>query len=102
MLRTRIVKDVVLRRVRAGRPGPDEHELNTGRSWFWGEVADGRGKTATARGHGPNGYLLTAHAALLVLQRVLDGSAPAGFQTPSLAYGADLMLAVPGVHREDV
>jgi hypothetical protein len=39
--------------------------------------------------------------ALAILERVLAGEAPAGFQTPSRAYGADFILTVPGVVRSD-
>ena len=37
-----------------------------------------------------------------VLERVLAGQAPAGFQTPAKAYGADFILEVKGIVREDV
>ncbi len=50
----------------------------------------------------PEGYTLTAQASIEILQRVLVGDAPAGFQTPSSAYGADLVLALDGVTREDL
>jgi short subunit dehydrogenase-like uncharacterized protein len=50
---------------------------------------------------GPEGYTLTVQAALAILARVLRGEAPAGFQTPSLAYGADLVLELEGVVRTD-
>jgi short subunit dehydrogenase-like uncharacterized protein len=48
------------------------------------------------------GYTLTAQASLAIIERVLAGDAPAGFQTPSSAYGADLVLALDGVSREDL
>ena len=36
------------------------------------------------------------------LQRVLTGDAPPGYQTPAKAYGADFVLRVPGVTRDEV
>jgi short subunit dehydrogenase-like uncharacterized protein len=45
---------------------------------------------------------MTADAALEIVRRVLDGAAPAGFQTPARAYGADLVLELPGTQRRDV
>jgi hypothetical protein len=50
---------------------------------------------------GPEGYTFTALTAIAVAQCVLAGEATPGFQTPSKAYGADFVLAVPGVTRED-
>ena len=41
-------------------------------------------------------------AALAMVEKALAGQAPPGFQTPSLAYGADLVMELPGVTREDV
>jgi hypothetical protein len=35
------------------------------------------------------------------VEKVLGGLGPAGFQTPSKAYGPDLILAIEGVVRTD-
>jgi len=48
------------------------------------------------------GYTFTVRAALAVMKRVLAGETPAGFQTPSMAFGADLVVGLEGVVREDV
>jgi short subunit dehydrogenase-like uncharacterized protein len=64
-------------------------------------VTDDAGGRAVSRLRGPEGYTLTALAALAVVGRVLTGAAPPGFQTPSLAYGADFVLELPGVVRTD-
>jgi hypothetical protein len=32
----------------------------------------------------------------------MRGEWRAGYQTPSMAYGPDLVLAIDGVHREDL
>jgi hypothetical protein len=40
--------------------------------------------------------------ALAIVERVLGGEAPSGFQTPSLAYGPDFVLRIEGVTREDL
>ena len=54
-----------------------------------------------SRLRGPEGYTFTERATLAVVERVLAGEAPAGFQTPSTAYGADFVLALEGVARHD-
>jgi len=50
---------------------------------------------------GPEGYTLTVLTVLAILERVVAGEAPPGFQTPSMVYGPDLVLTIPGVVRED-
>lgn len=102
LLRRPAVRTLVKRTlpVRAGEP--DDAELAAGRSFVWGRAEDGQGGSAEARLTGPDGYLLTAHAALLILRRTLEGTAPAGFQTPSRVHGPDLVLELPRVERTDV
>jgi short subunit dehydrogenase-like uncharacterized protein len=54
-----------------------------------------------ARLHGPEaGVEWTVACMLAVAERVLAGDAPAGYHTPAGAYGAELVLACPGVTRE--
>jgi len=80
-------------------PGPTDEERARGQSLLWGEAMDASGSRVVARLRGPEGYTLTMLAALAVVGRVLAGQAPPGFQTPSLAYGADFVLELPGVTR---
>ena len=88
-------------RVRAGERGPSEGERRRGRAFVWGEVEDGEGRRAVSRLATPEGYTFTARAALAVVERVLAGQAPAGFQTPGKAYGPDFVLGIEGVTRTD-
>lgn len=102
LLRAPALKHVLLKKVRSGPAGPSDAELRTARSYVWGEVGDDAGNFAKARCTGPNGYLLTAHAALVITRRVLAGDFVPGFQTPALVYGPDLVLSVPGVERTNI
>lgn len=81
--------------------GPDEERLREGSGELWGEAIDGDDRVVS-RVRTPNAYALTRDTALLTARRALDGDAPAGFQTPSTAYGADLVLEVDGIERVDV
>lgn len=101
-LQARPVQNFLRRRVRAGPPGPSEAERTGQRSVVWGEASDGSEQRVVARVRGPDGYTLTSQAALAIVRRVLAGQAPPGFQTPSRAYGPDLVLELEGVIREDV
>jgi short subunit dehydrogenase-like uncharacterized protein len=94
------VRNFFKRRVQPG-PTPDEClETNT---YVWGEVEDDQGRRAVSRLHGPEaGVTWTARAALAAIEKVLAGNVSPGFQTPSLAYGADFVLEGEGVTREDL
>jgi saccharopine dehydrogenase (NAD+, L-lysine-forming) len=45
---------------------------------------------------------MTARTGVAALERVMNGGATPGFRTPSLAFGADFVLGIEGVTREDL
>ncbi len=96
------VQRALLRRVRAGEPGPSSRQRDQAFSLLWGEARDGHGGVVTARMRTPNGYTLTATTAVDIATRVLDGAAEPGFRTPSSVFGADYVLGVDGVERIDL
>jgi short subunit dehydrogenase-like uncharacterized protein len=96
------VRRWMTRRVLAGPPGPTAEERARGRAFVWGEVEDDAGRKAASRLAMPEGYTFTAAAALALVERVLAGQAPPGFQTPGKAYGPDFVLALDGVTRTDL
>lgn len=85
-----------------GPDGPGLEQLEQGWSIFWAEVSDEAGNRSTARLFGPQGYTLTARAAVASVARVLQGEAPSGFQTPSSAFGSDFVLGLKGVMLEEM
>lgn len=87
----------------AGRlsEGPDASERATGSEFFWGEVTDGE-RRVTGRVHAPGAYQFTAQSVVEIAGRVLDGDAPAGYQTPTSAYVADLVSGVDGARFEAI
>lgn len=102
LLRTEFVRGFARARVRKAPAGPSAEALTRTRSQVWGEARDAAGRTVRARLEAPTGYLLTAQAAVRAAERVLAGGVPAGFLTPSRAFGADFVLSLPGTRREDV
>ena len=82
--------------------GPSEKDRKKGKSLVWGEVTDNKGNSASARLVTPEGYTLTALTALAAVERILKGDIKPGFQTPSMAFGADFITTIPGVKREDL
>ena len=100
LLRFARLRSLISRGVRAP---PSATQRANSVTHVWGEVADEQGQTAISRLHGPEaGFEWTTRAALTVVRRVLAGEVAPGFQTPARVYGADLVLEVGGVSREDV
>jgi len=89
------------RRIRLGPPGPTDEERARGGTLLWGEARDEVGRRFLSRLRGPEGYTLTAQAAVRVVERVLAGRCVSGFQTPSRLLGPDFVLELPGVTRLD-
>ncbi|MEJ7623519.1 MAG: saccharopine dehydrogenase NADP-binding domain-containing protein [Pyrinomonadaceae bacterium] len=98
LLATKPFQDYLQKKIPTG--GPSDAERTKGRTLLWGEVSDLNGNRVAARLQGPEGYTLTAHAALNIAQKIIDRNFKPGFQTPAKAYGADLVLEIDGVQRE--
>jgi short subunit dehydrogenase-like uncharacterized protein len=81
--------------------GPDEDELARGYSRVWAEARNLAGASSTVELLTPNGYVLTARAAVAAMERVLAGRVEQGpgVHTPSRAFGADFVLGLEGVTR---
>jgi short subunit dehydrogenase-like uncharacterized protein len=67
-----------------------------------GVARNDRGGSVRSRLTTPQGYALTVATALDAARRVAAGEVKPGFQTPSLAFGADYILGFAGVTREDL
>lgn len=101
VLRSGVVRRTLAARVRRGPPGPSQATRERGVSMLWGEAVAANGQRAEARLRGASGYALTAQTAVHLAAKALVGQTRAGFQTPSRAYGADVILEIPGVTRTD-
>ena len=82
--------------------GPSEAARGAGRAVLVGVARNENGQTVRSRLRTPEGYTLTAETAFDAAQRVAAGEVKPGFQTPSLAFGADYILNFDGVTREDL
>jgi short subunit dehydrogenase-like uncharacterized protein len=100
LLRRPAVTRFLQRRLPPG--GPDEAARARGRSVLFAEATDDDGARARSRLDTRDGYSHTVDAALLCLRRVLAGDHAPGYQTPSSAYGPDLVLAAPQTTRTDL
>ena len=99
-LKTSAIRNYLKKKINQRPAGPSDEARLKGKSLVWGEVQNQAGKITQARLSGPDGYTLTAHSSLIVTQKVLSGHFQKGYQTPASAYGADLIMEVPGVTRE--
>lgn len=94
------IKNIALKQIPAG--GPTDEERAKGKTYLWGEASDRQGNKAVSRLFGMEGYTMTALTALKIAEKILNGNFCAGFQTPAKCYGADLILEIEGVKREDL
>ncbi|MEQ6166362.1 MULTISPECIES: saccharopine dehydrogenase NADP-binding domain-containing protein [unclassified Ekhidna] len=93
MLRSRTIKNFLMRQMDKRSDGPKEKRRNESEMYLWGQVSNGS-KSIEARLKTPNGYTLTALTSVLISKKILDGDFKPGFQTPSSAYGEGLILEV--------
>ena len=81
-------------------PGPSESDRRRSRAILVAEIEDANGKRAAARLSTPDPYGFTAKAAVTIAARALGGDIKIGYQTPSSAYGADLIRQFDGLQWE--
>ena len=77
--------------------GPDAERRRTSGCTIWGEVRNAAGREVKLMLTTPNGYALTASAALGIVKRVLDAAPAGGYYTPSQLMGPEYVLGLPGV-----
>jgi short subunit dehydrogenase-like uncharacterized protein len=82
--------------------GPSDEARRSGRLSLAGVARNEKGESVRSRLTTPDGYALTAMTAVDIAKRAASGAFKLGFQTPSLAYGADYILGFEGVKREDL
>ncbi|BCA93955.1 saccharopine dehydrogenase [Legionella antarctica] len=96
------VKRYVAYKINQLPAGPTVEERENSIVKIYGEVTNGAGKKIAALITTPNGYKFTALTAVTIMEKIIAGKAPAGFQTPSSAYTQNLVMEIPGVTRVDI
>lgn len=94
------VNNILKKNIKPG--GPNEQVRQKGNCSLFGEVTDANGNKKTALLTTIEGYTLTAKTAVLIAEKITSGNVKAGFATPSLAYGADLIMEIEGSERRIV
>lgn len=93
-------RDVMRRQWSILPDGPHERTRAGHRRVVVAEVRDASGRSAGARLRTPDPYTLTARVAADVIQRVCDGEAVPGHQTPARVFGPGLVIDLPDVELE--
>jgi len=101
LIYARPVKNFLQSFLRFRPAGPSEEQRTNGFAIILAEASDGA-TTVRSKIRVPEGYHITMLTTVAIAKRILAGDFKVGFQTPSLAYGADFILEFPGVTREDL
>jgi short subunit dehydrogenase-like uncharacterized protein len=99
VMRGSLFRKLIKKQIDKRAPGPSDEERRKSKTLVWGEVQNAKGEKISAGLITLDGYTLTAHSSLIITKKVLNGNFKAGYQTPASAYGADLILEVPGTER---
>ena len=95
LLKSKMVKNFLKNMLDKKPDGPSEERRQGAQMMLWGKVSNGK-KEVEARLSTPNGYTLTAITSVLIVEKIMSGMFKPGFQTPSSAYGKNLILEVDG------
>ena len=96
LLATSFVQKWLTARIDAAPAGPSESARDRSKMQLHGRVSDAAGTVVEGTLTVPEGYTHTANASVAVVQRMLAGGVPIGYQTPSLAFGAGFVAELPG------
>lgn len=96
LLRQRWIRELVKFSAERRVTPPDKTQRENNPTHVWGEARNAAGEVKTARLRTANGYSLTVHAALGILDAVLSRACNPGFITPSSLVGADYVSTLPG------
>ena len=83
-------------------PGPNDEKRKAGLTTMIGEATDDQGNISISKLQTPEAYNCTALTTVEIMKRILNNDLKPGFQTVSLAYGADFILQFNGVQRKDL
>jgi len=94
LLRTKWMRRLAKKRIDQRMGGPSAERRAASQTYLWGQVRNAAGETREARLTTPEGYTLTAHSALLLTTKILQGEGKAGFWTPAGLFGSGLLDAL--------
>jgi short subunit dehydrogenase-like uncharacterized protein len=96
LLRTRWIQQAVKGAIGRRIIGPDEQARANSPTWIWGEARNGAGSVRRGRLRTGNGYDVTVHGALGVVEKLLSQPHPPGAYTPAQLMGQGYITTLPG------
>ncbi len=99
LLRTSFVRNIIKKKINAKPSGPSDEQRKNSKSFVWGEVSNATGSSIKTCISCLDGYTLTAHSSLLIIQKIFAGNFKTGYQTPAAAYGEGLVMEIPGTKK---
>lgn len=93
------VQSFIKNRIAKTVHGPTDAERANDETVLWGEAMNANGATKVIRLRTPEGYTLTADAAVSAVTSLLESPLPPGAYTPSKAFGPDFVLGLEGVRK---
>jgi len=101
LMKTAWVQNVLKKQIDKMPAGPTEEQRASSETLLRAEVTDESGAVFASQLKTPNGYSLTADAAIVCTQKILAGNVEFGFKTPSLAFGAGMLGELQGCELKD-
>jgi short subunit dehydrogenase-like uncharacterized protein len=98
LLRTRWMRNLLQKQVDKKVSGPTAAQNQNGFALVYGRVANRAGAVIEQRLRVNETYLLTAQTAVLIAGKVLSGEHTAGFRTPAMQFGPDLITEIEGCY----
>lgn len=95
LVRMKWVKNYLKKQADKKPAGPSEEKRQKSQMYLWGR-AEQDGLSKELRLMTPNGYTLTSQTAILFASKILQGEYIPGYQTPSTAFGKDVILEIDG------
>jgi short subunit dehydrogenase-like uncharacterized protein len=102
LLYSRPIKSILNSSINMFVKRPEEEKRRRASAILIGEASNQNGGRAVTKLTTPEGYTCTALTTVEIMQCILNGDFKIGFQTPSLAYGANFILQFNGVKRENL
>lgn len=97
-----MVKNFLKKQIDKMPAGPTDAERERDTSLLLAVVVDADGTAYKSKLATPNGYTLTAESAVKSAMLKLESNGEPGFQTPSMAFGADFVQTLSGCTLEDL
>ena len=95
-LASRFGRVLVERQIRTMQAGPSDEARANGHATAYGKATNDAGQSVELLLRTHEAYRFTAESIVEIGARVLRGEAPAGYQTPAMAYGPDFVLSLKG------